>query len=116
MWNVQTPRFIKVVKRLQSNQKRDLDEAVRAVAENPAMGDRKAGDLAWVRVYKFRMLHQLTLLAYEHAEEADTNILHGWAAMRVSTAISKHYDLLRRPVAIPRAEASGRHGDCPSHG
>ena len=50
---VQKPRFIKVVKRLQANQKRDLDEAVRAVAENPAMGDRKAGDLAWVRVYKF---------------------------------------------------------------
>ena len=74
---VQTPRFMKAVKRLQANQKRDLDEAVRAVAENPAIGDRKAGDLAWVRVYKFRMVDQLSLLAYEHAEEADTLILHG---------------------------------------
>jgi mRNA interferase YafQ len=41
------------------------------------MGDRKAGDLAWVRVCKFRMVKQLTLLAYEHAEEAGTLILHG---------------------------------------
>jgi hypothetical protein len=74
---VQTPRFIKVVKQLQANQNRVLDEAVRAVAENPAMGECKAGDLAWVRVYKFRMVNQLTLLAYEHAEEADRLILHG---------------------------------------
>ena len=27
--------------------------------------------LAWVRVFKFRMVNQLTLLAYEHAEERD---------------------------------------------
>ncbi len=44
---VRTPRLIKVVKRLQANQERDLEEAVRAAAENPAMGDRKAGELDW---------------------------------------------------------------------
>jgi mRNA-degrading endonuclease RelE of RelBE toxin-antitoxin system len=41
----QTPHFKRAVKRLHANQKRDLDEAVKMVAENPAIGDRKAGDL-----------------------------------------------------------------------
>lgn len=61
---------------MHANQKRELDEAVKAVAGNPMIGDRKSGDLSWLRVYKFRMVNQLTLLAYEHAAEADTLILH----------------------------------------
>jgi mRNA-degrading endonuclease RelE of RelBE toxin-antitoxin system len=73
----ETPHFRKTVKRLHKNQKHDVDAAVRAVAENPAIGDQKKGNLAWLRVYKFRMVNQLTLLAYEHRLEADTLILHG---------------------------------------
>lgn len=71
------PRFAKAVKRLHGNQKRELDEAVRAVAANPDLGDRKTGDLAWLRVYMFRMVSQLTLLAYEHAADANGIILRG---------------------------------------
>jgi hypothetical protein len=72
---LETPSFRKDVKRLHGNQKADLDLAVRAVLENPAVGDQKLGDLAWLRVYKFRMVNQVTLLAYER-KDADTIVLH----------------------------------------
>jgi mRNA-degrading endonuclease RelE of RelBE toxin-antitoxin system len=72
---LETPSFRKDVKRLHGNQKADLDLAVRAVLENPAVGEQKLGDLAWLRVYKFRMVSQVTLLAYER-KDADTIILH----------------------------------------
>jgi mRNA interferase RelE/StbE len=53
------------VKRLHKQQKRELDEAVRAIAGDPAIGETKLGDLAGVRVHKFKMSRQVALLAYE---------------------------------------------------
>lgn len=53
-----------MVKRLHTNQKKDLDSAIKAIIENPAIGQTKVGDLAGVCVYKFRMVNQLALLAY----------------------------------------------------
>lgn len=73
---VQTPSFRKAAKRLHANQKADLDAAVHAVLSDPGAGERKAGDLAWLRVFKFRMVGQLALLAYEHVEADDTLVLH----------------------------------------
>ncbi len=73
---VETPPFKKAAKRLHRNQKQDLDEAVNTVRGSPAIGEKKAGDLAWLRVYKFRMVGQLTLLGYECAG-GDMVILHG---------------------------------------
>jgi mRNA-degrading endonuclease RelE of RelBE toxin-antitoxin system len=72
---VETPSFRKDVKRLKPNQKQDVDSAVRAVLENLAVGERKAGDLTWLWVYKFRMVNQLTLLGYE-IKDQETIILH----------------------------------------
>ena len=62
---VQSSSFKKVIKKLHNNQKFDLDNAVRAIAEDPNLGVQKIGDLATVRVYKFKMVKQLTLLAYQ---------------------------------------------------
>ena len=62
---VQSNSFKKSVKKLHKNQKSDLDNAVRAIADNPHLGTQKTGDLATVRVYKFKMMKQLTLLAYQ---------------------------------------------------
>ncbi|MBR9804066.1 type II toxin-antitoxin system RelE/ParE family toxin [bacterium] len=70
-----TPQFDKCVKRLHSNQKKDLDKAVRAIVKQPDIGEQKKGDLSWVRVHKFRMIKQLTLLAYE-IKAKDTIVLH----------------------------------------
>jgi len=59
-----TPSFVRVTKKLHQPQKADLDEAVRAVSADPEIGEAKVGDLAGVRVYKFRLSNQLCLLAY----------------------------------------------------
>ena len=68
---LQTPTFKRAVRRLHKQQKQELDEAVRTVATDPAIGERKVGDLAGVRVHKFKMNRQLTLLAYEFLEADD---------------------------------------------
>lgn len=62
---IQSHSFKKAVKKLHKNQKADLDDAVRAIIDNPNLGVQKVGDLSSVRVYKFKMLKQLTLLAYQ---------------------------------------------------
>ena len=61
---LQTKPFEKSVGKLHKNAKTDLDKAIEALAENPLCGEMKKGDLAGIRVYKFKMVGQLTLLAY----------------------------------------------------
>lgn len=61
---LQTPTFKKAVKKLKPNQKKELDAAVRALMAKLALGEQKKGDLAFLRVYKFNMNKQLTLLGY----------------------------------------------------
>jgi hypothetical protein len=66
---IQTPIFKKQVKKLHKNQKADLDAAVSKIVANVGVGDFKKGDLTNIQVYKFKMIKQLTLLAYEVFEE-----------------------------------------------
>ncbi len=61
---VQTPTFKKSVKKLKPNQKSELDIAIKALMAKPSLGEQKKGDLAFLRVYKFKMNRQLTLLGY----------------------------------------------------
>lgn len=65
---LQTPNFKKAVKKLHQNQKRDLDKAVKALMEQPLLGEQKKGELSFLRVYKFKMVKQLTLLGYSHQD------------------------------------------------
>lgn len=67
---IQTRIFGKVVKRLHANQKRDLDAAIRELLSDPNPGEQKKGNLAFLRVYKFKMVNQLTLLGYSYEEGA----------------------------------------------
>ena len=67
----ESPAFSRVVKKLHANQKADLKKAVKAIRENPTIGESKADDLSEVRVYKFKMVKQLTLLAYKFNDAAD---------------------------------------------
>jgi mRNA-degrading endonuclease RelE of RelBE toxin-antitoxin system len=60
----QTRRFARQYKKLQNNVAADVDNAVAVVAAKPAVGDRKKGDLAELRVYKFRSRGQMFLLGY----------------------------------------------------
>ena len=43
---LQTPTFKRAVKRLHKQQKQELDDAVRAISADPAIGEPKIGDLA----------------------------------------------------------------------
>ena len=70
-----TPTFNRAVKKLHPGQKTELDSAVRAIAANPSLGDAKVGDLAGVRVFKFRLNTQLCLLAYSQPDEETIKLL-----------------------------------------
>lgn len=62
---LQAPVLARQVKRLHKNQKQDLFSAINEIAEDPYIGQTKTGDLPDMRVYKFKMAKQLTLLAYK---------------------------------------------------
>jgi len=64
----QTAVFLRTKKKLNNNQIKDLDKAVRQIVEDPRIGQKKAGDLSDVWVYKFRMAKQENLLAYQWDE------------------------------------------------
>ena len=70
-----TPTFVRAVKKLHPGQKAALDNAVREITNHPASGEIKIGDLAGVHVYKFRMDHQLCLLAYRVLDEDAIKLL-----------------------------------------
>ncbi|TDX30998.1 ParE-like toxin of type II ParDE toxin-antitoxin system [Modicisalibacter xianhensis] len=63
---MQTPRFQRAAKKLKRGQKAGLDNAIRCLIEESGIGDVKIGDLAGIRVYKFKMTGQLTLLSYRY--------------------------------------------------
>ncbi len=65
---LQTPTFKKAVKKLKPRQKKELDQAIKVLVEQPTLGERKKGNLAFLRVYKFKMTKQLTLLGYSFDE------------------------------------------------
>ena len=69
---IQTNEFARAVKKLPRQQKTGLDEAVKAIMADPLLGEAKVADLAGVRVYKFKMNQQLTLLGYEYDGETVT--------------------------------------------
>jgi mRNA interferase RelE/StbE len=60
----QTRRFARQYKKLHDNIAADVDAAVKVVAGNPTIGERKKGDLADLLVFKFRSQGQLYLLGY----------------------------------------------------
>ena len=65
---LQTPTFKKSVKKLKPNQKQDLDKAVNSLMIDPTQGQQKKGDLSYLRVFKFKMVKQLTLLGYSYVD------------------------------------------------
>lgn len=67
---LQTPTFKKSVKKLKANQKKELDNTVKALMDKPTLGEQKRGGLGYLRVYKFKMNKQLTLLGYSFDDGA----------------------------------------------
>ena len=73
----QSATFRRAYKRLQANQKADVDDAVSKIVLNPLIGVAKKGDLDGVFVYKFKCRGQLALLAYEYDQASRTLLLLG---------------------------------------
>ena len=69
---LQTPTFKKAVKKLKPNQKIEMDTAIKSLMAKPDLGEQKKGDLAFLRVYKFKMYKQLTLLGYSFDDDTLT--------------------------------------------
>ena len=67
---LKTPNFAKQYKKLKPNQKEDADTALREIIQTPKIGVKKTGDLSGVLVHKFKMVNQLTLIAYAFEEGA----------------------------------------------
>jgi mRNA-degrading endonuclease YafQ of YafQ-DinJ toxin-antitoxin module len=73
MMNVlQKGEFRRAYKKLHDNQLNAVNTAIEIIITDPLEGEVKKGDLAGVQVYKFQVLDQLFLLAYEHDEEGLT--------------------------------------------
>jgi len=69
-WLVQqTRRFARQYKKLHKNSTTDVDSAVEEISRNPEIGERKKGDLAALRVFKFHSGGQMYLLGYTLDEE-----------------------------------------------
>lgn len=64
----QTNHFKRSIKKMKKNSKVLLDEAVKEIIANPLSGTLKAGDLAGVRVYKYKVMSSQYLLAYFYNE------------------------------------------------
>lgn len=59
-----TPSFSRVVKKLHTKDKKEVDAAIVEIATDPTIGDEKKGDLIGIFVYKFKLNKQEVLLAY----------------------------------------------------
>lgn len=66
---VQSLYFRRAYKRLHPNQVKPVNDAIRHILSDLTCGEEKKGDLAGVRVYKFRVLDRHFLLAYEYNRE-----------------------------------------------
>ena len=69
---LQKPLFQKAYKKLHKNQKEDIDQVIKEIIKDPSIGQSKVGDLSNVRVHKFKMVKQLTLLAYSYEDQTIT--------------------------------------------
>lgn len=64
----QSNLFKKAVKKLPKQHKLLLDVEIIKLINHPTLGDRKKGDLDFLRVYKFKLASQEVLLGYMYEE------------------------------------------------
>lgn len=61
----QMPGFKRAYKKLHSNERKVVNEAINEIIKNPKVGEEKKGDLAGIFVYKFKFHAKEFLLGYE---------------------------------------------------
>jgi len=65
----QSSSFARKAKKFSKQQKADLDTAIKAIIENPAVGVGKKGDLKGILIHKFKVNGSLFLLSYRFINE-----------------------------------------------
>jgi mRNA-degrading endonuclease RelE of RelBE toxin-antitoxin system len=65
----QSRRFEKKFNSLNAQEQEIVDEQIELIIGNPESGEQKKGDLAFLRVHKFRMNSQQYLLGYSWVEQ-----------------------------------------------
>ena len=73
---IELPRFVKQFKKLHRNAQVAVEDQIEYLLENPCAGEKKAGDLFFIRVHKFKVGRQMYLLAYELDEPENTISLY----------------------------------------
>lgn len=69
-----SPAFGRKIKKLKTQEKKELDDAVLDILNDPSIGEEKVGDLSGVFVHKFKINKQLILLSYNY-DEKEINLL-----------------------------------------
>ncbi|HHN5540411.1 type II toxin-antitoxin system RelE/ParE family toxin [Legionella pneumophila serogroup 2] len=64
----QSNSFKRTIKKLPKQQKTLLDDEIKKLIKNPTLGERKKGDLDFLRVHKFKFSNQEVLLGYMYEE------------------------------------------------
>ena len=59
------PKYNRIKKKLPSLFRQKLNEIEDLIASNPFLGEEKQLDLKGIKIYKFKLLNQLVLLAYQ---------------------------------------------------
>ncbi len=72
---LQSNLFKNSYKKLHKNQIKIVDSQIKLVMNQPDIGVLKKGDLAGVRVHKFKIDNQLYLLAYEYQDTVNLLML-----------------------------------------
>lgn len=87
-----TLHFKKAAKKFPAKQKQHIEDIIEKIGKKPEIGDLKKGDLAGVYVYKFKIHHQLMLLAYTYQKSGKHEAL---TLLSLSTHENFYRDLKR---------------------
>ena len=61
---IQSPLFTRKIIKFHKNEKLKLDDAIRKLAKDQTIGEKKRGDLKGIYIYKFKISNTQYLLAY----------------------------------------------------
>lgn len=64
----QSNLFKQTYKKLHKNQLEAVNDNIKLIMNDPEIGELKTGDLAGIRIHKFKLHTHLYLLAYDYAE------------------------------------------------
>jgi mRNA-degrading endonuclease YafQ of YafQ-DinJ toxin-antitoxin module len=87
--------FKKVYKKLHKNQLAEVNAAIQAIIDNPGLGERKKGNLSMLRVYKFQVRNQLTLIGYNVFPELTEKLPTGTERELIFIDIGSHENFYR---------------------